>query len=180
LRENSALFVNELNAAWSISDMKMVLVPEASPSAFTEFVKFFYTGYLFIDHPSPAYGGQENDPMIVSNGLLKLAHYLQAPDFRDALVDAMIQDFSRSRQTYDRASGLQQNAVTEIYQYTATGAPPRNLTVSVCRRAWQVNEYETLDFTQYPVAFLNDYLKKAGRYINSVLGLLAMPDPLDL
>jgi hypothetical protein len=180
LDKNFASFANELNAAYKISDMKTVLVLEASPSTFTGFVKFLYTGYLFIDHPSLAYGGQENNPMIVSIGLLRLAHYLQAPDFRDALVDAMIEDVSRSRQTYDRASSLQENAVKEIHQYTATGAPLRTLAVDVCMRAWQVDEYERLGFTRHPVAFLNDNVKKAGQYINSVMELLDMPDPLDL
>ena len=99
LRDSSDFFNNALKKEWKEGQEAAVDLPDAQPDDFRAWVKFLYTGRVYIGDASV--GITPRGPHGIYPEFMKWASYyafgsfLCDDDFRDALIDAMI-DMIRS------------------------------------------------------------------------------------
>lgn len=185
LRANSTFFDKALKGDWKEACDKVVLLPETDPTTFEVFVRFVYTGLLFVELPVAENNKMEEPrgeprekwktPTLSYRCLFMLADYLQASDLRDAILDGIIEVVVPTPEVYVFPAEV----VTDIYNYTVVGAPFRKLLVDSNLRAWRAKAYERLDFTAYPPAFLADFIQASGPYITTKSIAKNLADPLD-
>lgn len=192
LRQSSAFFDKALNGAWKEAQIGTVKLPETGIQTFAVFAKFLLTGWLFIqkeDEVLPTGGSIQRGSaheVSIRNALtfivclLELAHFLQAPDFQDAAVDAFIETLHEFREG-KRVVSFAGVSVARIYEHSMLKSPVRKLIVDICLHAWiDKTAYKNRNFESYPHRFCHDFMKAAAQYITSENDANRAQDPLDI
>jgi hypothetical protein len=175
-----------LKPEWKEAHGRAIAISDSCSKSFAVYAKFLLTGFLFIrpdDQTSATFGTQEglyiSKDVTVCMRLLELAKFLQALDFQDAIVDAMMDIIVELRATNGRF-GMSYDRIHGIYKVSAANSPIRRFVVDLCLHAWNGEGYTMLDFKHYGAEFLYDFIKAAAPYITSNRDAQKMPDPVDL
>ena len=188
LRKSSTFFDNALKGEWKEANEKVVRIPETSSESFAIYVRFIFTGFLFIrtyDQPhtnnqdsskETVFGCATMDECLIA---LKLADFLQALDFRDAILDAMMEVIAEIRVVSGYRFSFTETALRIIYDHSAVNSPMRSFTANLCLHAWGCESYATYAFAEYPLPFFSDLLKAAGPFLTSDKKAWEMSDPID-
>lgn len=183
LRESSDFFNNALKSAWQGLGNGSIELPEVCPRAFSIYAKFVLTGLMFIRQPqvNGNYLTEESECHRDTNHcctLFKLASFLQAPSFQDAILDAFIEVLIDARTLKSDNIGLSVQFIKGIYTHSDKSSPVRAFCVCVCLYGWRNYSGRYLD--DYPHEFLCDLLRAAGPHIASTSGVRGIPNPVDL
>ena len=114
---------------WKESEEKTIRLPDHEPEHFQLFLWFIYTRSIF----STKSGDKELDhdrewARLVDSWLL--GHYLQAADFKDAVIDAIIQKVLQS------GDWVRQRMYQAVYARTDDRSPLRRLVVDIAVWRW--------------------------------------------
>lgn len=153
-------------------DDKPINLPDTTVEDFAVYAKFLYTGLLFTKEANVA-------ELARCLHLYKVANHLEAMDFRDAIVDALIEtilDF-RALKGQCRFTATQ---ITTIYAMTEEGSPLRKFAQNLCLQSKGPQGFEKKRLKNFPVEFQLDLLTAAAPFITSSTKSTDMPDPLDL
>jgi hypothetical protein len=184
LRQSSVFFDNALKPEWKEAQDRVITLAETCPESFRAYAKFLLTGLLFI-HPNRDFQDQKEQPLIMSDAtvccnLLELAGFLQAPDFRDAIADALIESIADATGLGYKVL-LSSGLVNRIYELSPVGLPFRNLLVDIFLREYDdAAEGYFLQIKEGCPEFLHDFIKAAAPYFTSLKSAKDMPSPLNL
>ncbi|KAI4648979.1 uncharacterized protein J4E78_008496 [Alternaria triticimaculans] len=95
LRANSLFFDNALKKEWKEGQERVVDLPDTEPEHMRIWIKFLYTGRIFTGTETPQIRESEAElfckDVSAWNRLYTLGDFLQDGDFKDALIDAMME-----------------------------------------------------------------------------------------
>jgi hypothetical protein len=173
LRNSSNYFAIAIDVNCAVAeDDKPISLPDVTVEDFTVYAKFLYTGLLFTKEANVA-------ELARCLHLYKVANHLEAMDFRDAIVDALIEtilDF-RALKGQCRFTAVH---ITTIYSLTEEGSPLRRFAQNLCLQSKGPQGFEKKRLKDFPVDFQLDLLTAAAPFITSSTKSTDMPDPLDL
>lgn len=137
---NSDFFKVALTKGWKESDEHILRLPEDSPEIFEIFFWFLYTGKVACrqhgDKDTVSENGKVHDPELERlQGAWILGEKLQASDFKDSIVDALI-----ARMTTDEE--LQVDIHEEMYPSSGLHSPLRRLLVDFAVWIWSFEAFE--------------------------------------
>ncbi|KAI4690364.1 hypothetical protein J4E81_007517 [Alternaria sp. BMP 2799] len=152
LRASSKFFNNALKKEWR-GKQEAVNLPDADPDHFRAWVKFIYTGRVFmgqleeeVKKEKPEYPELETWACLYA-----LGDYLADEDFRDALIDAMCD--------WMRISGRIPTSIPRwVYPYTTKTSAHRRFAVDVFVKISKRSEIAPLDIAAEPPEFSQDVL----------------------
>lgn len=125
----NAAFRNE----WKESEQNIIRLPDYHPEHFELFLLWIYNHTIFSskegDEPVQQLGGVDKEWDRLASAWV-LGAYLQAPDFRDAVTDAIIEKLSSC------FSKFNQSMHEIIYANTDASAPIRKLIVDIAIWRW--------------------------------------------
>lgn len=173
LRNSSLYFASMIDAQCGVGDQsKPIALPCIKIEDFAVYAKFLYTGLFFTKDIS-------STELTWCLSLLKCAKYLQATDFHDAIVDALIEivlDF-RVLKGSCRFTAAQ---ITTIYSTTEEDSPLRKFAQNLCLQSKGPQGFDKRRMKDFPIEFQLDLLTAAAPYITSSAKSTDMEDPLDL
>jgi hypothetical protein len=106
---------------------------------------------------------------------------MQAPDFRDGIVDVLIEDIAEHRAT--KSNGLCVMApsdIRRIYTLSATSSPLRSLVVDLNLRVRPRGGHRKQSLCDCPSEHLRDFIRAAAPYMLLNKTFRHTPHPLDL
>jgi hypothetical protein len=113
--------------------------------------------------------------------LLKLATFLQASQFHDAIVDSVIEVMRDLRvDKPHKLMGFSEQTINNVFDVTTTQSTLRKLLVDGCLYAWGANTYRSRIGPRLNVEFLIDFIIAAEPYITSDMMASEMPDPIGM
>ncbi|KAF2123498.1 hypothetical protein P153DRAFT_401972 [Dothidotthia symphoricarpi CBS 119687] len=186
LRNSSVFFENALSKDWKEVAERIVTLPDMEPVHFQTYAKFLSTGLLYVSLSEKLAVISIGDKTVrlpdldICLKLYKAADFLQDLDFRDALVDALVEIALESRDTEAKKFYLHYTAVGVIYDYTREDSPFRQFAVDIALYSWTPTVYSNRAVKQFPPAFLGELLAAAGPFVRSTESADAMEDPLNL
>lgn len=168
LRSSSNYFRAALREHWEEGASGSVDLPEVDAKAFAVYVKWLYTGHLYLTGgPDEGLWDLGKYPVPLRNteelrwvDCYRAGDYLQDADFKDALIDAVVQ-------LYNRTSYLEKRRMptyfASVYNWTTTTSPHRNFVVDMC-----VAGFCTFDLVESFIKSANS----SGNYKKMVTDLL--------
>lgn len=164
VRTNSKFFDTTLNKKWKEGQERVVKLPETAPRDFKIWVKFLYTGRVFLRDDRAQVvmedGTFESEEYGVWDSCYALGDFLQDTDFKDALIDALIEGMAT---TVDYPLEV----ANCIYPYSGKGSAHRSLAIDVLVNIWDRKLYKTLS---HPQEFLQDVLIEIGPKLEEGIG----------
>lgn len=151
---------------------KPIHLPDVTIEDFTVYAKFLYTGLIFTKEANIA-------ELTRCLYLYKAAKQLQATDFQDAIVDALIEialEFRAIRGQCRFAPGQ----ITTIYAITKEGSLLRKFAQNLFLQSKGLHGFDKKRLEDFPAEFRLDLLSAAAPYITSSARSADMQDPLDL
>lgn len=149
---------------------RIVKLPEVAPSVFKIWMKWLYTGRLFVK--------QDGDDNVDENGVTRsrewgrlrecyaLGDFLQDPDFKDATIDAFIERFVET-------NSFPTSLAAFVYDHSNKGSMHRRLAMDVFVHVWRRQEYKDIltededDWEYQPRIFLCDVLVHIGSHLEN-------------
>lgn len=156
-----------------------------SAEAFRIYVKFLLTSFLFVkdDEPKVKVTG-EPDPVVFPPGQmercissLKLANYLQASDFKDGILDVVMQTMQELNLEHGRPYIFDAGTISKVYTHSQAGSPIRKFIIRVCLRDLKSIDYGDRDFDKHPSDFWKDFIKASGLFTASKLNARDIRNP---
>lgn len=173
LRNSSNYFAIAVDVNCAVAeDDKPINLPGITVEDFTVYAKFLYTGLLFTKEANVA-------ELARCLHLYKVANHLEAMDFRDAIVDALIETILDFR-TLKGQCRFTAAHITTIYAITEEGSPLRRFAQNLCLQSKGPQGFEKERLKDFPVDFQLDLLTAAAPFITSSTKSTDMPDPLNL
>ncbi|UPX16458.1 uncharacterized protein EKO05_0006857 [Ascochyta rabiei] len=173
LRNSSNYFATAMDIQCAVTkDNKPIALPDITVEDFAVYAKFLYTGLLFT---------QEANVAELTRCLLlyKTARYLEAMDFQDATVDALIENILEFRALKGQCR-FTATQITTIYAMTEDGSPLRKFAQDLCLQSKEPQGFEKKQLKEFPGDFQLDLLTAAAPFITSSAKSTDMKDPLDL
>lgn len=168
-------------------------LPETDPAAFAAFARFILTGWLFMRAEDEDNTGSPNKACPSPTEVLRtdarlfarlqeLANFLQAPDFQDAITDALIETMSDMRRIQGHQMvGFSGSSVTSLYNKSTSNSPFRRLVVDMCVYNWDdESAMKNRSFETYPHRFCHDFIMATAGYITSTRSTKDGLDPMDI
>jgi hypothetical protein len=153
-------------------DDKPIALPDITTEDFAIYAKFLYTGFLFTKEAN----GVELTRCL---HLFKVARHLEALDFQDAIVDALIENILEFRALKGQCR-FTATQITTIYTMTEEGSPLRKFAQNLCLQSKGPQGFEKKRMKDYSIDFQLDLLTAAAPFITSSAKSTDLPDPLDL
>lgn len=173
LRSSSNYFAVAMDVKCAAAeDAEPINLPDIIVEDFAVYAKFLYTGLLFTKESNVA-------ELARCLHLYKVATHLEAMDFRDATVDALIETVLDFRALKGQCRFTASHVMT-IYAMTDEGSPLRKLAQNLCLQSKGPQSFEKKRMKDFPVDFQLDLLAAAAPFITSSIKSTDMPDPLDL
>jgi hypothetical protein len=173
LRSSSNYFAIAMDVNCAVAeDDKPINLPDITVEDFAVYAKFLYTGLLFTKETNVA-------ELARCLHLYKVANQLQAMDFRDAIVDALIETVLDFRALKGQCRFTAAH-ITAIYAMTEEGSPLRKFAQNLCLQSKGPQGFEKKRLKDFPVEFQLDLLTAAAPFITSSTKSTDMPNPLDL
>lgn len=136
-RNESGFTEAAFRKGWKESEDRVIHLPEHEPEHFRLFFNFIYARAVFNTQDANSEIGGENDPeWIRLVNAWALGNYLQAGDFKDALVDAIIQKVQKTGQH------VPQKMHERLYPKSTSGALIRRLIVDIAATRWTAEDVE--------------------------------------
>ncbi|CAO2652617.1 Nn.00g009000.m01.CDS01 [Neocucurbitaria sp. VM-36] len=165
LSSASTFFDNVLKEGWKEGHDRIVRLPDVAPSIFKVWMKWLYTGRLFVKEPG-------DDVTVCSSytcthessrlyNCYALGEFLQDLDFKDATVDAMIDKMVERK-------GVPITLADHIYSHSNKDSKHRKLAIDCFIRLWPRGGWTSLTEededrgTFQPRQFLCDVLIEIG------------------
>ncbi|KAF1348340.1 hypothetical protein EJ07DRAFT_160144 [Lizonia empirigonia] len=148
------------------------MLPDITVEDFAVFAKFLYTGLLFMKEANAA-------ELTRCLHLYKVAKHLEAMDFQDAIVDALIENILEFRALKGQCR-FTASQIMAIYAMTEEGSPLRKFAQNLCLQSKGPQGFEKKRLKDFPVSFQLDLLTAAAPFITSSARSSDMQDPLDL
>lgn len=132
VRQESGFVEAIFRNGWKENEKRIVRLPEHDAEHFKIFFNFIYTGFIFSSKPGDAFADKpEKDAEWTRLAYAyALGNYLQASDFKDAMMDAMIDKVKKSKQC------SHQTMYQIIYPNSVPGSGVRKLLVDVAATRW--------------------------------------------
>jgi hypothetical protein len=188
LRQSSAFFEAALKDEWKEASNKVVTLTEYKPDDFRVYTKFLYTGLVFMVKVEDEQDvvGEPATPRIQNichkinrwRSLNSLSDYLQAPNFKDALVDALMEIAAAVPWICANTVIFGASTVDFVYQHSPEGSNIRRFLVNTKIYRNVPKSYTRM--REYPPAFLQDILAATGPLITSTQKASDGQDPLNL
>lgn len=173
LCNSSNYFVITMDVQCAVAeDDKPIALPDITVEDFAIYAKFLYTGFVFTKEVN----GVELTRCL---HLYKVARYLEALDFQDAIVDALIENILEFRALKGQCR-FTATQITTIYTMTEEGSPLRKFAQNLCLQSKGPQGFEKKRMKDHPIDFQLDLLAAAAPFITSSAKSTDMPDPLDL
>jgi hypothetical protein len=179
LRNNSGFFNKALKKEWSEGQDRVVEMPETKNEAFSIWAKWLYTGHIFISKPGSIDVERRSLNELFDHEFIRWRHvyalgdFLQDADFKDALVDAMI-EIMLDKEHWPNDLGLW------IYEASIVGSKHRRLAVDIFVHCWSRDLFGHKK--DHPKEFLVDVLVEIAKDLakgikkKGVVGLLGKKD----
>ncbi|KAF2799664.1 hypothetical protein K505DRAFT_230491, partial [Melanomma pulvis-pyrius CBS 109.77] len=187
LRTNSAFFEKALGSNWKESNEKDVKLPEVDPEDFNAYLRWLYTGRLYLikhDDDDDDHDDDGDDTIGEEFKLrgewgrwaeyYKLGDFVQDSGFQDALVDALIE---RVLEKYHYPIFLP----PIVYKHSTSGSIHRKLLVDLVVCVWDHEHFSMLSEPAYgnPVEYLGDILRDLGPKLKEGLEYQTLEEFLD-
>jgi hypothetical protein len=153
LRASSKFFDTALKKEWKEGQEAAVDLRDVEPDQFRAWVKFLYTGRIFVEQKD---GESEVEECIEGRlwaELYALQDFLGDGDFGDALIDAIIERMITLRKWPVMFPNF-------VYLHSETASSHRLLAVDSYVNIWNRSTFENLG--GHPAQFLGDILKAIG------------------
>jgi hypothetical protein len=151
---------------------KPIVLPDIAVDDFAIYAKFLYTGLLFTK-------GSNASELSRCLHLYKVAKHLEAVDFQDAIVDALIENILEFRALKGQCR-FTTTQIATIYSITEEHSLLRTFAQNLCLQSKGPHGFEKRRMKDFPVEFQLDLLAAAGPYITTSAKSIDMQDPLDL
>lgn len=151
---------------------KPINMPDITVKDFSVYAKFPYTGRLFTKEANVA-------ELARCLHLYKAANYLEEMDFRDAIVDALIETVLEFRALKGQCR-FTVAQITTIYAMTEEGSPLRKFAQNLCLQSKGPQGFEKRRLKDFLMGFQLDLLTATAPFRTSSTKSSDMPDPLDL
>jgi len=157
LRASSGLFDSALKTEWKEGQEAAVHIPHYKPAIFGLWLKFLYTGRIYMAEedmdgkPRPKL--TDRAEFATWRDLYALGDYIRDNDFKDALIDAMI-DFISVVPVYPAS------LASYIYPYSISSSTHRAFAVDIFVNLWGREGFNV--HKGHPPQFLEDALKAIG------------------
>ncbi|KAH7068220.1 hypothetical protein BKA63DRAFT_581619 [Paraphoma chrysanthemicola] len=152
LRLFSPFFEAALGRDWKESQERIVKLPNCNVHAFRVYFQWLYTAQLHtkfqFNQTSPSDGQWEWGNLVKA---YLLGDYLQDIDFKDSLIDTMI---DWANEATRECSNAPAHSSVEIFQHTKSTSPPR--WISLDFTTWRLTNSFPVSMTEYQ--FLSDFL----------------------
>lgn len=173
LRNSSNFFAIAVDVNCAVAeDYKPINLPDITVEDFNVYAKFLYTSLLFTKEANVA-------ELARCFHLYKVENHLEAMDFRDAIVDALIETILDFRALKGQCRFTAAH-ITTIYAMTEEGSPLRRFAQNLCLQTKGLQGFEKKRLKDFSVDFQLDLLTAAAPYITSCTKSADMPDPLVL
>ena len=173
LRSSSNYFAIAMDVQCATAnDDKPINLPDTTVEDFSVYAKFLYTGLLFTKEANVA-------ELTRCLHLYKVAKHLEAMDFQDAIVDALIENVLEFRALKGQCR-FTASQITTVYNMTEEGSPLRKFAQNICLQSKGLQGFDRKRMKDFPVDFQLDLLTAAAPFITSSAKFADMPDPLDL
>ncbi|KAF2624984.1 hypothetical protein BU25DRAFT_129897 [Macroventuria anomochaeta] len=173
LRSSSNYFAIAMDVQCAVADEdKPVNLPDITIEDFAVYAKFLYTGLLFTKEANVT-------ELTRCLHLYKVAKHLEAMDFQDAIVDALIENIVEFRALKGQCR-FTATQITTIYTMTEEDSPLRKFAQDLCLQSKGPQGFEKRRLKDFPVDFQLDLLTAAAPFITSSAKSTDMQDPLDL
>ena len=153
-------------------DGKPINLPDTTVEDFAVYAKFLYTGLIFTKEANVA-------ELTRCLHLYKVAKDLEAMDFQDAIIDALIENILEFRALKGQCRFTAAQIVT-IYAMTEDSSPLRRFAQNLCLQSKGPQAFEKKRLKVFPVDFQLDLLTAAAPFITSSAKSTDMEDPLEL
>ncbi|XPS75763.1 hypothetical protein M3J09_007832 [Ascochyta lentis] len=173
LRNSSNYLATAMDIQCAVGeDNKPISLPDIAVEDFAVYAKFLYTGLLFTKEANVA----ELTRCLL---LYKVATYLEATDFQDAIVDALIENIFEFRALKGQCR-FTATQIATIYATTEDGSTLRKFAQDLCLQSKGPQGFEKKRLEGFPVEFRLDLLNAAAPFITSSAKSTDMQDPLNL
>lgn len=173
LRNSSNHFAVAMDAQCAITEEdKPINLPDIAIEDFAVYAKFLYTGLIFTKEPNFV-------ELTRCLHLYKVAKQLEATDFQDAVVDALIENIIEYRALKGQCRFTASQILT-IYTMTVESSPLRKFAQNLCLHSKGPQGFERKRLDIFPVVFQLDLLTAAAPFITSSAKSTDMQDPLDV
>ncbi len=173
LRSSSRYFVTAMNAQCAAADDKQIALPSFRVDDFAVYAKFLYTGLLFTKDTGNA------AELTRCLHLFGVAKHLEAYDFQDALIDAII-EYAFEFRALKGQCRFTANQISTIYSVTEEASSLRRFAQDLYLQSKSPECFEKGRLKNFPAEFQLDLLAAAAPYITSSAKSTDMQDPLDL
>ncbi|KAH7071665.1 hypothetical protein FB567DRAFT_455269, partial [Paraphoma chrysanthemicola] len=163
LRSNSGFFDAALKKEWAEGQDRIVKLPDKDPEIFKIWMKWIYTGRLFIVKQDDIQ--RYKDKLIISREwarwrkMFELADFLQDFDCKDAAIDALIEAM-----VVRNASP--RYLPTCIYPHSTKHSAHRRLTVDLFVKATD-REFFAISIENQPQEFIIDVMSSIGLFLSN-------------
>ena len=175
IRLSSPFFEAALSRDWKESQEKIVKLPGCNAHAFRIYVQWLYTGQLHtklqFNHTSPNDGQWEWANLVKA---YLLGDYLQDIDFKDTIMDAMI---DWANEATRECSDAPPHSSVEVYQHTRDGSPLRKVTLDFTTWRLTNNFPVSMNEYQFPSDFLTAVVTSLTERIRT--GKVVRPNFMD-
>ncbi|KAH6644767.1 hypothetical protein C7974DRAFT_384241 [Boeremia exigua] len=151
---------------------KPINLPDVAVEDFIVYAKFLYTGLMFTREPNIA-------ELTRCLHLYKVARHLEATDFQDAIVDALMENILEFRALKGQCR-FTASQIATIYSMTEEGSSLRRFAQDLCLHSKGPHGFEKNRLKDFLIAFQLDLLTAAAPFITSSAKSTDMQDPLDL
>jgi hypothetical protein len=156
LTSSSDFFKNALSREWIEKKTKTVQLPNHQPRDFGAYVDWLYTGRICSVHSVENDGPEHQFEWTTLRRYYKLASYLQDTDFKDAVIDALVDKMVCGNFNDVSFPGV-------IYPHTSTQSPHRRLAVDIALNTWPPILLSANTKMDHPSEFIADLMTQMGR-----------------
>ncbi|KAJ4373347.1 hypothetical protein N0V83_003642 [Neocucurbitaria cava] len=178
LSSTSAFFAKVLKDDWKEGHDRIVKLPDVEPSVFRIWMKWLYTGRLFVKNEQDDDEDKTDEEHTHLYACYALGDFLQDLDFKDATIDAFIENMVECNEYFMALAD-------HIYGHSKKGSRHRELAVDCFVRLWDREDWTELviedqDDAFQPPQFLCDVLIQIGPALDKGVEEKSIPELFDL
>jgi hypothetical protein len=170
LTMSSDFLKNALKGEWQEAATRMVELPDCDPDNFIVYAEWLYTGRMCTIAPG------DYDLMLGAikeratlSGCYALGSFLQDSDFRDAVIDALVDMVVCNNFTYTVPAKV-------VYDISSSKSPHRKLAVDFVVHCWSTDRFITILYGGHPAEYLTDLVVATGSKLRETVSIQSVQD----